>query len=104
MNKHKATNHLSTIKVQGIRDAFATIKTEKSFGTDNIFSYLLKFALPFVENSFASLFHTSIETSRFLDSWKVARVTPTCKEGGKAENSKYRPISVLPVISSLFEK
>ena len=53
---------------------------------------------------YAYLFNTSIETSQFPDSWKVARVTPIFKNGAKTDQSNYRPISVLPVISRLFEK
>ena len=90
--------------MQEIRDAFATVKTAKSFGTDNISSYFLKLALPFVENSLAFLFNTSIQTSPLPDSWKVARVTPVFRDGDKTDKSNYRPISVLPVISRLFEK
>ena len=40
----------------------------------------------------------------FPDSWKVARITPIFKDGDRTEKSNYRPISVLPVISKLFEK
>ena len=47
---------------------------------------------------------TSLVTSQFPDSWKLARVTPIFKEGDKTEKSNYRPISVLPVISRLFER
>ena len=43
-------------------------------------------------------------SSQFPDSWKVARITPIFKEGDKTEKSNYRLISVLPVISKLFEK
>ena len=100
INKHKTTFHFRTTEVQEIRDAFATVKTAKSFGTDNISSYFLKLALPLIENSLAFLFSTSIETSRFPDSWKVARVTPIFKDGDRADKSNY----VLPVISRLFEK
>ena len=50
------------------------------------------------------MFNTSIEISRFPDSWKVTIVTPIFKEGNKAEKSNYQPISVLPVILGLFEK
>ena len=49
INKHKATFRFRTIEVQEIRDAFATVKTAKSFGTDNISSNFLKLALPFIE-------------------------------------------------------
>ena len=34
----------------------------------------------------------------------MARVTPIYKDGSRIEISNYRPISVLPVVSRLFEK
>ena len=104
VNANKAKFNFRTIEVKEVRAAFAKIKTAKSFGIDNFSSYFLKLALPFIENSLAFLFNTSIETSQFPDSWNVARVTPIFKEGDKTEKSNYRPISVLPVISRLFEK
>ena len=50
------------------------------------------------------MFNSSIDTSQFPSNWKVARVTPIFKEGDKTEKSNYRPISVLSVISRVFEK
>ena len=70
INKNNAKFNLETIIVQEIRESFATIKTAKSFGTDNISSYFLKLALPFIENSLAFLFNKSIETSKFPDASK----------------------------------
>ena len=64
INKHKATFRFRTIEVQEIRDAFGTVKTAKSFGTDNISSYFLKLALPFIEHSLAFLFNTSMESCK----------------------------------------
>ena len=90
--------------MKDIRDAFAKVKTTMSSGNDNISSYFLKLSLPYIGNSLAFLFNTSIETSQFPNSWKVARFTPIFKDGDKTEKSNYRPISVLPVISKLFEK
>jgi len=40
----------------------------------------------------------------FPDNWKIASIVPIYKDGSKDENSNYRSISVLPVISRLFEK
>ena len=57
-----------------------------------------------METSLAILFNTSIETSQFLNYWKLARVTPIFKGGNRSDKSNYRPISILPVISKLFEK
>ena len=103
MNKAKTKFHFRAIEVQEIRVTFATVKTAKSFGIDNISSYVLKLPLPFIEDSLAFMFNTSIQTSMFPDSWKIARVTPIYKNGDRADKSNYRPISVLPVISRLFE-
>ena len=41
---------------------------------------------------------------QFLDSWKVARVAPTYKDGPTDDGSNYRPIYVLPVVARIFEK
>lgn len=87
----KSGMHLPRLKLQ-------------SFGNENISCYFLKLALPLIENSLVCLFNISLVASQFPDSWKLARVTPIFKEGGKTENSNYHPISVLPVISRLFER
>ena len=90
--------------VRNIRDTIGKIKTSKGFGTDNISSYFLKLAMPYIENSLAYIFNKSLERSEFPDDRKTVRVTSRFKEGEKSIKSNYRPISVLPVISRLFEK
>ena len=92
------------IGLQDIREAFGKIKTSKGSGVDGISSFFLKLALPAIENSLALIFNLSIQTGVFPDSWKTAMVTPIFKDGEKAIKSNYRSISVLPVISKLFEK
>ena len=104
VNDKKARFYFKAITIQDIRNAFAKIKTAKSFGTDCISSYFLKLALPFIENSLALLFNSSMETSQFPDAWKIARIVSVFKDGDKEIKSNYRPISILPIISRLFEK
>jgi len=66
--------------------------------------YFLKIALPYISRILMLIFKSSIATSAFPVSWKISLVTPIYKEGEKSEKSNYRPISVLPVLSRLFEK
>ena len=87
-----------------LQKAMAKMKIKKSFGNDNISGYFLKIAFAVISSSLLRIFNVSIETNTFPDTWKIARVTPIYKEGEKSEKSNYRPISVLPVISRLFEK
>ena len=92
------------INEQNIRDAIGKIKTSKGFGNDNISSYFLKLALPYIVNSLAYMFNKSLEDREFPSLWKIARVIPIFKDGDKSAKENYRPISVLPVVSRLFEK
>ena len=39
-----------------------------------------------------------------MDEWKKARVTPIYKSGDKTKCENYRPISILSIISKVFEK
>ena len=45
-----------------------------------------------------------LTTGIFPDKLKIAKVIPLFKKGGKSILSNYRPISLLPSISKLFEK
>ena len=83
---------------------FYTIKASKDFGIDHLSSYFIKQAIPYIENSLAFIFNTSIETSVFPDMWKIARITPIFKDSDKTDKSNYRPIWVLPVLSRVFQK
>ena len=92
------------ISAEQVREAIGKLRTSKTFGDNGISRYFLKLAMPFIEDSLAYLFNTSLETNQFPDPWKIARVSPIFKDGDKTEKFNYRPISVLPVVSRLFEK
>ena len=104
LNSNAAKFVFKSIHAEQIREGIGKLKTSKSFGDDGISSYFLKLAMPLIEDSLVYLFNTSLETSQFPNLWKVARVSPTLKDGDKTEKSNYRPISVLPVVSRLFER
>ena len=53
---------------------------------------------------FAALFRRLIQLGNFPDCWKVASVTPIPKEGSSCFPKDYRPISITPILSKVFEK
>ena len=57
-----------------------------------------------ISTSIVSLIYKSIETGKFQNQLKIAKVFPVFKSGSKTDPSNYRPISILPTISKIFEK
>ena len=60
--------------------------------------------MPVLAPVLSTIFNKSISEGLFPSNWKVARVSPIYNEGPTENRSNYRPISVLPVVSRLFEK
>ena len=54
--------------------------------------------------SITALINKSIETATFPSHLKVAKIFPIYKSGTKADPTNYRPISILPTFSKIFEK
>ena len=82
----------------------------KKFGDDSVNdvlgfdSKLLHLSRDIISPILCKLFNASLTTSKVLNDWKLARVTPVYKEKGDIRDmSNYRPISVIGHISKLFE-
>ena len=57
-----------------------------------------------VSHVLCHIFNLSSRTGIFPDCFKLARVTPIPKGGDSTNAGNYRPISVLPILSKIFEK
>ena len=55
-------------------------------------------------NVLVSSFNDSIEKSNFPSILKNASITPVFKKGDKNSKDNYRPVSILPNISKMFER
>jgi hypothetical protein len=81
-----------------------SMPTSKATGLDGFGVHILKISAPAIVASVTRICNLSIETGKFPDKWKEARISPIFK-GGKRENcSNYRPVSVLPILSKILEK
>ena len=76
----------------------------KATGPDGIGNKLLREAAPCISGVLARLFQLSIDKGCFPDSWKIAQVVPLHKKDELTNPNNYRPVSLLPCISKVFEK
>ena len=52
----------------------------------------------------AKIFNKCIDDSVFPDLMKISKIVPLFKAGSKSDPSNFRPISILPTLSKIFEK
>ena len=80
------------------------LNVTKATGCDNISARFLKDASNVIVNPLTYIVNLSIKTGIVPDDFKTARVVPLFKKGDCNLESNYRPVSILPVISKLFER
>ena len=73
-------------------------------GLDKIPSWFLRIAAPLISVPTAYIFNTSLCFSVVPDQWKSSSITPVPKITSPLTCQDFRPISVTPVLSRLFEK
>ena len=81
------------------------VKACTTAGHDGLSATLIKKLAPALTPNVTQIFNSCISTSVFPDCWKMANISAIWKnKGAKNDVSNYRPISVLPILSRIFEK
>ena len=104
--KTNITSSFSFSHVTGreISDIIGNMKNKNSQGHDNISNRLMKKISPAIVYPLSVIVNQSLYLGKFPDSLKIAKVIPIYKKSEFDKFENYRPISILPSLSKIFEK
>ena len=80
------------------------LDSQKGMGWDGVSPRVIKGVAKELSGSLSRLYNSCMREGFYPDSFKVARVVPVFKAEDPTEFSNYRPVSVLPVLSQIFER
>ena len=97
--------HNISITPEMVRKVVMNLDLSKKSGPDCIPVVVLENCEPELSYILAELFNKCLKESCFPDCWKVSSVVPVFKNVGERSTAKnYRPVSLLSVVSKVFEK
>ena len=92
------------IDVDVVKRFLANLKSNKATGYDMLPSKLLKIGCDMLSHSICYLVNMSFTVCSFPDALKCAEISPIYKKGIDLDVCIYRPVSILPSMSKIFEK
>ncbi len=102
--KHRCTFEFREIQSDELEKIIDSLKAKTSSGWDGISTKLLKSIKATLILPLTIIVNQMLKTGTFPDKLKIARIIPLYKKNDSSLFTNYRPISLLPAISKVFEK
>ena len=97
------TIFLSSITVEEIDEIFRSLR-KSAPGHDELTTDILKLGLPYIKLPLLYVLNLSLEEGVFPKELKIANVIPLFKAEDPMKFNNYRPVSLLCILSKVFEK
>lgn len=98
------TFHIKPVTTSEVNILLRKLHKNKSCGIDELPPRFLKDIAPVIAEPLTHIINVSFKTGIIPTDWKTSKITPVFKSGSKQSMDNYRPISILPICSKIFEK
>ena len=95
---------LSPVTSENVLQVIKNLRSDCSTGADQIPTRFIKMVVECLAVPLASIINNCIAKAYFPKQWKIARVSTVPKIDNPVSNDQLRSISVLPVLSKVFQK
>ena len=95
---------LQKVTYNDVLKSLESLRNDCSTGYDNIPVYFIKPIAEYIASPLTCIINNFIEESKFPDQWKIACISPIPKVTNETELKDYRFISILQILSKVFEK
>ena len=95
---------ISHVDEKQVKKLLSQVNPKKSTGYDQFPSKLLKLIDNDLAPSMTSLINYSLSSHKFPAGLKYAEISPVFKKDDALDKKNYRPVSILPCMSKIFEK
>ena len=102
--KTNCTLIFQTITIDTTSSIIDSLKPKTSTGVDSVSNKLLKFAKNAISEPMTIIIIQMLRVGIFPDLLKISKVIPVYKKDDNTNLSNYRPISLLPSMSKIFER
>lgn len=95
---------LKPVSKNEVREVIMSLNNTNSEGYDEINTKIIKACTNELIEILSYLINLSFSTGTFPEALKLSIVKPLYKNGEKSDVNNYRPITLIPIISKIFEK
>ena len=103
-NPCSSSIYLQSTPPQEVINLINSLKSNKAGGHDDILPYFLKISGYIIALPLSLILNCCITAGIFPSKLKLAKVVPVYKKGPTDQLTNYRPISLLPSLSKVFER
>ena len=87
-----------------VKDILLKLNPRKAVGRDNISQRLLRITAPALARPLTCLLNHLINGCSWPTVWKCSNISPIYKKSEETDKTNYRPVSLLTVLSKVYER